>query len=330
MEAYLLIPLFVGLVIAALAWIWLIVRAIEQDVRWGLGSLILPPVALWFAVRHPQRAIGPLVSLVAGGVIAVAPAFYLLSVPVAPELQKKLGERPMVWSLASTALRSDVVHEWMERQAFYLQVGGVAMAALAWIWLIVRAFRQRRAWGWSSLVVPPIGLAFAARHPRKGVAPLILLVLAILVTATPAVYILSVPLDLGERVKIVDGRRHVTLTGWDRKDYSLLGLLPDVSVLQMANPDVTDSVLEKLRDMKALHELDLNGTQVTDAGLGVLRDLPALETLRLARTKITEKGFHDALSSKASLMMLDLRGTPVSRESIKAWRDANPERKAMQ
>ena len=109
-----------------------------------------------------------------------------------------------------------------------------------------------------------------------------------------------------------------TLTGWDRKDYSLLGLLPDVSVLQMANPDVTDSVLEKLRDMKALHELDLNGTQVTDAGLGILRDLPALETLRLARTKITEKGFHDGALIQGVVDDARPRGTPVSRESIKA------------
>ena len=179
-------------------------------------------------------------------------------------------------------------------------------------------------------MIPPVGLAFAARHPRKSAAPLILLILAVLVAAMPAVYILSVPLDLGERVKMVDGRRHVTLTGWDRKDYSLLGLMPDVSVLQMANPDVTDSVVEKLRDMKALRELDLNGTQVTDAGLGVLRDLPSLEVLRLARTRITEKGFHEALASKASVMMLDLRGTPVSRASIKAWRDAKPERKVLQ
>jgi hypothetical protein len=139
-----------------------------------------------------------------------------------------------------------------------------------------------------------------------------------------------VPLDLAERVKLVDGRRHVTLTGWDRKDYSLLRLMPDVSVLQMANPDVTDGVLEKLRHMKALQELDLNSTPVTDAGLGVLRDLPALETLRLARTKITDKGFHDALSSKDSLMQIDLRGTSVSRDSAKAWRDAKPGRKAMQ
>ncbi len=330
MEVYLLIPLLGGTTIAALAWLWLIARAFQQGAWWGLGCLLLPPLALWFAVRHAQQAVKPLVWLVAGGAFATIPALYLLSVPVAPELRAKLGERPMLWTLASTCLRSEAVHEWMETRAFYLQVGGVAVAVLVWLWLIVLAFRQGRAWGWGSLLVPPVGLVFAGRHPRKGTAPLIVLVLGLLAAAAPAVYMLCVPLDLAEHVRMVNGRRHVTLTGWDRKDYSLLGLMPDVSVLQMANPDVTDEVLEKLRGMKALKELDLNGTSVTDAGLGVLRDLPALETLWLARTRITDKGFHDAISSKDSLMQIDLRGTSVSRDSTRAWREANPERKVLQ
>ena len=97
--------------------------------------------------------------------------------------------------------------------------------------------------------------------------PLVLVVLGLLVAATPAVYTLFVPLDLGPREKLVDGERHLTLTGSDRKDYSVLKLKPDVVVLQMANPDVTDQSLESLKEMKALQELDLNGTQVTDAGL---------------------------------------------------------------
>ena len=275
----------------------------QQGAWWGLGCLLLPPLALWFAVRHAQQAVKPLVWLVAGGAFATSPAVYLLSVPVAPELRAKLGERPMLLSLASTGLRSDAVHEWMETRAFYLQVGGVAVAVLVWLWLIVLAFRQGRAWGWGSLLVPPVGLVFAGRHPRKGTAPLIVLALGLLAAAAPAVYMLCVPLDLAERVKLVDGRRHVTLTGWDRKDYSLLGLMPDVSVLQMANPDVTDEVLEKLRDMKALQELDLNGTPVTDAGPGGPPKPTRMETLRLARTRITDNGFHDVLLSKDSLMI---------------------------
>jgi hypothetical protein len=156
-----------------------------------------------------------------------------------------------------------------------------------------------------------------------------LAVLAVVVAALPAVYMLCVRLDLGPRDKIVNGQRHVTLTGWDRDDYSVLRLLPDVSVLQMANSDVTDQVLERLRGIDSLQELDLNGTQVTDTGLAILRELPALTALRLARTNITDKGFRDVLLTKDSLMQLDLQHTQVSREAVKMWRGAKPNRKAM-
>ena len=199
--------------------------------------------------------------------------------------------------------------------------GAIPVIVCGWIWLLVRAFRERRAWGWCSLFLPPAGLAFAGRHPRRGAAPLLLIMMAALVAAVPAVYILCVQVDLGPRDKNVNGERHVTLTGWDRNDYSILRLMPDVWVLQMANEDVTDHVLDSLRGMKNLHELDLNGTQITDTGLEVIRDLPSLVTLRLARTKVTDRGFRDALSTKDSLMQLDLQHTQVSRETVKAWRD---------
>src|SRR5262249_8935235 len=108
------------------------------------------------------------------------------------------------------------------------------------------------------------------------------------------------------------------------------GLKPDVVVLQMANPDVTDESIAPLKEMKGLQELDLSGTQVTDVGLTILKDLPALARLRLARTKITDQGFHDALFAKESLMQLDLRGTQVSHETGRAWHDAKPDRRIQQ
>jgi Leucine-rich repeat (LRR) protein len=98
----------------------------------------------------------------------------------------------------------------------------------------------------------------------------------------------------------------------------------------MANPDVTDEILESLKGMTGLQELDLNGTQVTDSGLKILKDFPLLQTLRLAKTKITDNGFHDTLFAKASLMQLDLRDTRVGRATIEAWRNARSGRRAMQ
>jgi hypothetical protein len=330
MEAYIPALLFGGLTITALAWTWLIVLAFQQRFSWGLFSVVLPPIALLFAVRHAQKAIGPLALVILGGLITAVPVSYSLVAPVDPGLREKLREGRKLFSSAGKAMQSDDAHIWMDDRAFYLQAGGVAGAIAAWIWLILRAFRQDQRWGLGSLVLPPVGLVFAARHPRRGVVPIVLLLASLLAAATPALYTQYVPLNLGPRDTLVDGQRHLTLTGWDRKDYSLLKLASDVVVLQMANPDVTDQSLEPLKEMKALEELDLSGTQVTDAGLMILKELPALARLRLARTKITDRGFQDTLLAKVSLMQLDLRATQVSHETVRAWRDAKPKRRVLQ
>ena len=323
---YAIVVLSAGLTLAALAWIWLLVCAFKQHVAWGIVSFVFPPLALAFALRHAQRAIGPLVLFVLGGVVAATPAAYSLLGPSDLGLRQQLRQEPKVVSVVRTALESDAVHGWMEGRAYFMQLGGVALAALAWIWLLVRAFWAHRGWGLGSLVFPPLGFVFAGRYPRKGAIPLGLFVMCLLVAATPAIYTLTVPPDKNAQEKVVEGEKHLTLTGSDPKKAPDLKQKQDVAVLQMANADVTDKSLEPLREMKSLRELDLNGSQVTDAGLEILKELPALTAIRLARTKITDKGFRSALFAKESLMQLDLRDTAVSRETIQAWRDAKPGR----
>ena len=195
----------------------------------------------------------------------------------------------------------------MDSYALYINLAGLALIAVGCLGLVVRAFR----------------------HWRKGLAPLMLIGIGVVVTGFPPVYRLLVPIDLGPRERIVDGQRHITLTGWDRKDYTILGSKHDVAVLQMANPDVTDSTLEMLKGMNDLHDLDLDNTQVTDAGLKILRDLPALNALHLRNTRITDQGFQHELATKESLQRLDLTGTQVSRETAQAWRKAKDGRRVM-
>jgi hypothetical protein len=329
-EGYAINLLSAGLALAVLAWIWLLVRAFQQHFWWGAFSLVVPPLALVFALRHAQKAVAPLVFLVLGGTIVAAPLAYSLIGPVDLKLREKLHDEPKFLSVAKTALESDALHEWMDNRAFYVQLGGLAVAGLAWIWLLIRAFRQDRRWGLSSLIIPPVGLVFAGRHPRRGGLPLALAVVCLLVAGIPALYTVYVPVDRSAREKVVNGEKHLTLTGSDPKDARDLKLKDDVTVLQMAQPDVTDESLEPLRNMKVLKELDLNGTQITDAGLEILKELPALNSLRIARTKVTDKGFRSALLKKESLMRLDVQGTGISRETIQAWRDAKPGRRAMQ
>jgi hypothetical protein len=188
----------------------------------------------------------------------------------------------------------------MDSYALYINLAGLAVVAVGCLGLVIRAFR----------------------HWRKGLAPLMLIGIGLIVTGFPPAYRLLVPIDLGPRERIVNGQRHLTLTGWDRDDYTFLGSKHDVAVLQMANPNVTDRTLELLKGMEILKDLDLNNTHVTDEGLEILKDLPALNTLRLKNTEITDQGFQKTLATKESLQQLDLTGTKVSQETAQAWRQA--------
>jgi hypothetical protein len=136
--------------------------------------------------------------------------------------------------------------------------------------------------------------------------------------------------DLGPYERVVDGERHLTLTGWDREDYAILGSKSDAVVVQMANPDVTDATLENLKGFDRLRELDLSETRVTDEGLKILAGLPSLASLRLRDAKITDAGFRATLLNMESLRRLDLTGTAVDRETVEAWEAAQPGRRAMQ
>ena len=167
----------------------------------GIVSLVLPPLALVFALRHAQKAIGPLVLFALGSLVTGRPVAYSLLGPSDLALREQVRQEPKVFLLVRTTLESDAVHGWMEGRAYYLQLGGVALAALAWIWLLIRAFRQHRRWGLGSLVFPPLGFIFAGCYPRKGAIPLGLFLVCLLVAATPAIYTLTVPPDKNARAR---------------------------------------------------------------------------------------------------------------------------------
>jgi hypothetical protein len=132
----------------------------------------------------------------------------------------------------------------------------------------------------------------------------------------------------GERERMVEGELHLTLTGWDKTDYSLLDERPDAVVVQMANPDVTDETLRHLSAMMILKELDLSNTGITDEGLAAVAALPALKSLRLANTKITDDGFRKFLMDKESLLELDLTGARgVASKTLRQWKAAREGRR---
>jgi hypothetical protein len=216
---------------------------------------------------------------------------------------------------------------------FYFLAFAAGLMVIGLIWLLVAAFRVSWKWGVPSLLFPPLLLVFIFRHWKKSLLPVFVLLVALLIGAAPFAvnYYETRFVDLGPRQKMVAGELHVTLTGWDRSDYSVLDKLPEVVVLQMAtNGDVNDETLTHLRNLKKLRELDLNDTAVTDAGLVVLAELPTLESLRLARTKITDDGFRKYLLPLTGLRELDLTGTGVKSKTIREWKAAGANRKVVQ
>lgn len=189
-----------------------------------------------------------------------------------------------------------------------LYLVGLAVTVLALLWMFLRIFRRGRRLS-TPLLVAGLGIAIAC---------------------VPVLYTRYVSeIDLGERESLVDGERHLTLTGWDRDSYEFLQFKNDTVVLQMANEDVTDATLVFLKNMKGLRQLDLNYTQVTDAGLKELESLQGLERLRLAKTRITDQGFQASLMRLPNLKQIELRETRVSDETIEAWKQAGSGRRVM-
>jgi len=217
----------------------------------------------------------------------------------------------------------------IEKYGIFVLAFGVVLGLIAFLWLVTRAFRTHVAWGLVCLLFPPAVVLFGVLYFRKLTGPLMLSLAAVILmggTIGLGAFLGRHP-SLGPRERLVDGELHVTLTGWDRTDYSLLQTKPDAVVLQMANSDVTDETLRYLQGMSRLRDLDLNDSQITDAGLPLLSQLPALQILRLRKTRITDQAFREHLAGKGSLLELDLRQTAVTSKTLRAWKAQNKDQR---
>jgi hypothetical protein len=215
-----------------------------------------------------------------------------------------------------------------EKLGFILTIVGFTVAAAGYVWLLSRTFQASEPWGTAIFFVPPLALVYLLLSFRRTWGPACVLLLGAGVVAIPygIKYYQQQFLDLGERETTVAGELHVTLTGWNKDDYSILESRPQIVVLQMANHDVTDETLKYLPALTQLRELDLNDSQVTDLGLKYLRGLPHLQELRLRKTKITDAGFRNALAPLKSLLKVEVTGTGVKGKTLREWKKAKPGR----
>jgi hypothetical protein len=196
-----------------------------------------------------------------------------------------------------------------EQIGVVLVFAGLLAATIGLLWLLGRS----------------AAVLFGRRTARQLLIPLVLLGGGLVVGAVPFAYqnIYLRIVGLGERDRVIDGERALTLTGWDRDDYAILAAASDVAILEMGNPDVTDATLAVLLEMPNLRELTLNDTAVTDAGLATLARLPALERLRIARTQITPEGLRRFLDAPPKqLRELDVSGNEIPTKILRSWKNA--------
>jgi hypothetical protein len=204
---------------------------------------------------------------------------------------------------------------------FGLQVLGCVLAASGYVWLLCRAFQRSQMWGTAIFILPPLVLVYFLASFRRTLVPVLVLLLGAGVVAAPRAinYYQKRYIDLGPRIKDVDGQKHITLTGWDKDDYSFLEAHPETVVLQMANPDVKDQTLTYLQGMTGLQKLDLNTSKVTDEGLRMLGKFPNLRVLRLWKTRITDEGFRESILPMDSLEEVEI-DTTVTAETLREWK----------
>jgi hypothetical protein len=133
---------------------------------------------------------------------------------------------------------------------------------------------------------------------------------------------------LGERERMLNGERHLVLTGWDRPTYDILKSRTDTVVLELANVNVNDETLMLLKPFSRLRELTLNDSSITDAAFVTLKDLKSIESLRLARTGITKEGLAEFLSDPPPrLKEIDVSGNSISASALRKWKNQDSEKR---
>ena len=211
-----------------------------------------------------------------------------------------------------------------------LLLAGLVVVLSALAWLTALSWKARGIlFALLVMFFTPAGqITYGVLHFRKAKSPLLLLLAGMCLGAVPFAFSHGFELifGLGERERIIDGERHLVLTGWDRQDYSILQIRTDTAVLELANSNVTDATLELLLPFVKLKELTLNDSSVTDEGLKTLSQLPVLQRLRLARTKITPEGLSEFLAAAPpQLLELDVSGNSIPASMLRKWKNHDPE-----
>jgi membrane-associated protease RseP (regulator of RpoE activity) len=107
----------------------------------------------------------------------------------------------------------------------------------------------------------------------------------------------------------------------EEKDLRRLKWLPDVTLLTLVGPKVTDAWLKHAAAMNGLSELHLYQAAVSDAGLAALANHPSLTQVGVYYTPIGD-GALEHLQKVPGLNFLKLYGTRISRGPLEKFQEA--------
>jgi hypothetical protein len=94
----------------------------------------------------------------------------------------------------------------------------------------------------------------------------------------------------------------------------LLAQFPDLEVLVLGNPALTDADVQRLRGLPKLRELSLMGAPIHDEALEVMKTLPSLRVLNVIGTKVTDAGL--AHLRGLTFEYLGLKGTAITDDGL--------------
>jgi internalin A len=94
------------------------------------------------------------------------------------------------------------------------------------------------------------------------------------------------------------------------------GKLPTLMALALDATKITNAGLANLTHLKQLGVLSISDTAVTDDGLKTLAAIPTLRVLHLDNTKLTNEGAFSAIDKMADLVILSVKGTGLSEDSL--------------
>ena len=150
------------------SWIWLLVQRFSSTLGGESPARSCHHWLLFLLCAMPRRRLDHSCLFALGGMLAAVPVAYSLLGPFDLDLREQLRQEPKFVSLVRTTLRKRRCSR-MDGWQSVLPAAWRAssLAALAWIWLLVRAFRQHRRWGLGSLYSHRLGLSLPVVIPEE-------------------------------------------------------------------------------------------------------------------------------------------------------------------